>query len=188
MIREWRNFVESIAQRPSSNASAHRPNVDSDALSDNEYLKRVQLLRVAVDGIHTSSVERTRSIDTKASFSVLAVGVLAAFTFPELISSATCYWGILPVGLMIASIVFSVAALWPTRFWAQGADDAVLHLRDPSKCSDLEAEELLLESVVKETTARDAYNEKRAKWVKWSLGTLLAGVVTMMPILIVNSR
>ena len=52
-----------------------------ERLASRERLQRIRLLSSELDTLRNAAIERTRSIDTKSSFVVVAAGVLAGATF-----------------------------------------------------------------------------------------------------------
>lgn len=151
-----------------------------------ERAKRVRLLNTALDAIRHSAVERTRSIDAKSSFVVIAAGVLAGATLASLVTARTYYIGLIPFALTTASVIASIVALWPTKLWAPSGRLVVdTWVDDPIKGVVLD--DYLLEVKAREVEARDVNNEHRATATKTGLILLAASLVSALAVVGINA-
>jgi hypothetical protein len=144
------------------------------------------VLSEELDVIRHAALERTRGIDSKSSFAVVAAGVLAGATFTGLVTAKSFYLGMIPFAFTIASVIAAVKALWPTWVWAPSAR-AVVNRWVNHTISQEDLEDCILEVKVREVEARDAYNERRAKATKLSLVLLIVSLSTALIVVGINA-
>ncbi|WP_188742700.1 hypothetical protein [Agromyces bauzanensis] len=154
--------------------------------SAQERAKRIRILNAELDVLRGASSERSRTIDTKASFIVVVAGVLASVTGLSLVSTETWLVGLLPFGLTVAAVAVATAALWPRKIDLPSAREVVDAWVDADMPAD-ELEDNVLEVKAQEVTNRDAQNEKRAKLTNWGFGLVLAGLVTTLAVVILTT-
>ena len=82
-----------------------------ERLASRERLQRIRLLSSELDTLRNAAIERTRSIDTKSSFVVVAAGVLAGATFTGLVDARSWYLGLVPFALTVATIIAAAVGL-----------------------------------------------------------------------------
>jgi len=148
-------------------------------LAREQRLARIRLLSSELDNIRLSSLERTRSIDTKASFVVVAAGVIAAAAFDSLNNSDIGLFAIFPVALTVATVVVAAVALWPAKLESASGRDVVNEWVDAAMTPD-DLEDSLLEVKVVEIEFRDARNESKGLATKWAFGLLVSSLVTAL--------
>lgn len=154
--------------------------------SAQERTKRIRILNAELDVIRNASYERSRTIDTKASFIVVAAGVLASVTGLSLVAPATWFIGLVPFALTVAAVAVATVALWPRKIGLPSARQVV----DAWVDADMPAAELednVLEVKAQEVTNRDAQNEKRAKLTNWGFTLLLAGLASTLVVVTLNA-
>lgn len=154
--------------------------------SASERSKRIRILNAELDVIRNASYERSRTIDTKASFIVVAAGVLASVTGLSLVVAETWFIGLVPFGLTIAAVAVATVALWPRKIGLPSAREVV----DAWVDADMPAYELednVLEVKAQEVTNRDSLNEKRAGLTNWGFSLLLAGLASTLVVVILNA-
>jgi hypothetical protein len=118
-------------------------------------------------------------IDTKASFIVVAAGVLASVTGLSLL-------GLMPFGLTVAAVAVAIVALWPRKIDLPSAREVVDAWVDADMPAD-ELEDNVLEVKAQEITNRNVQNEKRADLTNWGFSLLLAGLVTSFVVVALNA-
>jgi hypothetical protein len=154
--------------------------------SAEERAKRIRILNAELDVIRSASYERSRTIDTKASFIVVAAGVLASVTGLSLVVAETWFVGLLPFGLTIAAVAVATVALWPRKLGLPSARQVV----DAWVDADIPADELednVLEVKALEITNRDELNKKRAALTNWGFSLLLAGLASTLIVVVLNA-
>ena len=154
--------------------------------SAQERAKRIRILNAELDVLRAASSERSRTIDTKASFIVVVAGVLASVTGLSLVSTDTWLVGLLPFGLTVAAVAVATAALWPRKIDLPSAREVVDAWVDADMPAD-ELEDNVLEVKAQEVTNRDAQNEKRAKLTNWGFSLVLAGLVATLVVVTLNA-
>jgi hypothetical protein len=145
---------------------------------------RIRLLNAELDSIRQSAVERTRSIDSKSSFAVVAAGVLAGATFTGLVTADTYFIGLIPFALTVASVIAAIIALWPTRVWAPSGRLVVTEWVDKHGLTPEVLADNLLEVKAREVEKRDEYNERRSKATK--AGLVLLGLSLIASLIVVG--
>lgn len=149
-------------------------------------MARTRLLSAELDTLRDSAWERTRSIDTKASFVVVSAGVVAAATSTGLISADTWFLGAIPLGLTLATIIVAAAALWPVAIKHPTGQALVDRWLDT--CESLDALEIyLLKMKASEIRLRNDANQRRGKLTKWAFKLLIAAVATTLVVAILNA-
>lgn len=151
-----------------------------------ERAARIRLLNADLEVLRATAIERTRQTETKASFIVVAAGVLASAAGIELITTDTWLVGLLPFGLTIATVVVSTVALWPRKLDVPSARSIVNRWVDSSK-SVAELDDYLLEVKAHEVELRDDQNELRMKWTKRGFKLLLLSLVTALLVAAANA-
>ncbi|MGR6743173.1 hypothetical protein ACU6RU_14170 [Microbacterium sp. F1-18] len=144
-----------------------------------EKLKRIRLLNADLEVLRSAAVERTRQAETKASFIVVAAGVLASATGVGLITIDTWLIGVVPFGLTVATVALATVALWPRKLDVASARNLVDNWVESEK-SAADLEDYLLEVKAVEIARRDAQNEQRVKWSKRAFAYLLASLVAAL--------
>lgn len=154
--------------------------------SAQERAKRIRILSAELDVLRGAASERSRTIETKASFVVVVAGVLASVTGLSLVTIDTWLVGLLPFGLTIAAVAVATAALWPRKLDVPSARQVVDAWVD-ADMTGAELEDHVLEVKAKEVTKRDEQNEERAKLTKWGFGLVLAGLVATLALVTLNA-
>lgn len=154
--------------------------------SAQERTKRIRILNAELDVLRGASAERSRTIDTKASFVVVVAGVLASVTGLSLVTTDTWLVGLVPFALTVAAVAVATAALWPRKIDLPSAREVVDAWVDADMPAD-ELEDNVLEVKAQEVTNRDAQNEDRAKLTNWGFGLVLAGLVTTLVVVTLNA-
>jgi len=143
----------------------------------------VQQLSTELDVQRAAAQDRATSVQTKASFLVLAAGLFSASTTavdvtqPSALAgiAAAPYLPVLPILCALATVVFCALALWPT------AQQVVI----PQKLTDdwLETsegaealEEFLLRMKVEAWDELQKITDRRVTYLKWGFGFLVAAV------------
>jgi hypothetical protein len=140
-------------------------------------LARIRLLNDELDRLRIAAFERTRSIDTKTSFVVVAAGVLASATFDNLVTGATSFVGLLPFGLTVATVWAAAVALWPTAIKQPTGQALVKRWVDACETPE-QLEDYLLEMKAHEIQLRNENNERRSGALKSGFRLLIAALVT----------
>lgn len=157
-----------------------------ERLASRERLQRIRLLSSELDTLRNAAIERTRSIDTKSSFVVVAAGVLAGATFTGLVDARSWYLGLVPFALTVATIIAAAVSLWPSTI--DSPSGRFLVTRWVNASERMEAmEDYILEVKVREIEKRNSKNEKRAKATKSAFVLLVSGVVTALLVAGINA-
>lgn len=154
--------------------------------SAEERAKRIRILNAELDVLRGASFERSRTIDTKASFIVVAAGVLASVTGLSLVAQETWFLGLVPFALTVAAVAVATVALWPRKIDLPSARQVVDAWVDADMPAD-ELEDNVLEVKAQEVTNRDTQNEKRAHLTNWGFSLLLAGLVSTLVVITLNA-
>jgi hypothetical protein len=137
---------------------------------------RVALLNAELDIQRVTADERSRSIQTKASFLVVAAGFLAGSVFGNQPDNVYWWVSILPLALALASVVLSAVALWPA-----GRDTAdPVGLRDKwidSTETAYALEIYLLKLKTNIYTATQDINDRQVKALKTGFVVLILAIV-----------
>lgn len=141
---------------------------------------RVRLLSDELDRLRLSAVERTRSIDTKASFVVVAAGVIATAAFDGLSDSRVWWIGLIAVILTVATVIVAAIALWPAKLESASGRAMVTEWVADTDMTPVTLEDSLLEVKALEIENRDRKNESRARATKWAFGLLVASLVAAL--------
>lgn len=154
--------------------------------SAQERTKRIRVLNAELDVLRTAATERSRTIDTKASFIVVAAGVLASVTGLSLVNVDTWLIGLLPFNLTVAAVAVAIVALWPRKIGVPSAREVVDTWVDADIAAD-ELEDNVLEVKAQEVSNRNTQNEERAQLTNWGFSLLLAGLVTSLITVTLNA-
>lgn len=152
-----------------------------ERMASEQRLSRIRLLSDELDRLRLSALERTRSIDTKASFVVVAAGVIAAAAFDGLANSQMWLIALIPVVLTVATVVVAAVALWPVKLESASGRDVVNEWVD-ADMTPSELEDSLLEVKAVEIEYRDAKNESKARATKWAFGLLVSSLVSALAV------
>ncbi|MET4159959.1 hypothetical protein [Agromyces sp. PvR057] len=143
-------------------------------------LERLGAVNAEAELLRLSSIERTKSIETKASFGVVVGGVLATANFAGLPTGAAWVFGAVPMSLTIAAMICATVALWP-RALRQASSAFLESLLDP----DL-TEAAYLERIRKvkmaETASRDVQNRQRSRFAKTGFVLLIISALATLSV------
>lgn len=148
--------------------------------------QRIRLLSAELDQSRHAAVERTRTTDTKASFLVVAAGVLAGVSGSELLSANTSFLGLFPLGFTLATVVAAAAALWPRALRVPSAPELVNRYVDDDITSE-ELEDHLLEVKKVEVENRNAQNEVKAELTAWGFVFLIVSMTTAVFVVVLSA-
>ncbi|MCM3614598.1 hypothetical protein M3672_09130 [Microbacterium enclense] len=151
-----------------------------------ERAARIRLLNTDLEVLRSTAIERTRQTETKASFIVVAAGVLASAAGIELIKTETWLAGLVPFTLTIATVVVAAVALWPRLLNVPSARKITNRWVDSDKSLD-DLDDYLLETKVVEIELRDKQNETRATWTKGGFVLLLISLFTALLVATANA-
>jgi hypothetical protein len=141
---------------------------------------RIRLLSDQLDHLRSSAVERTRSIDTKASFVVVAAGVIATTTFAGLDDSRTWLWGLVPLTFTIATVVAAAIALWPVKIESPSGRKMVSLWVDEDGLAPDVLEDRILEVKTVEVEYRDEKNETKGLATKFAFFFLILSLCSAL--------
>lgn len=142
--------------------------------ADDRRAQRITLLNQEFIELRSAAVERTRSLDTKASFLVVAAGILASATGLGLVRAETFFVGLVPFTLTLATVVAATIALWPRSLQQAGARELITLVDSSLDGPGLEDE--LLELRKEEVEHRNTQNEMKGLFTKCGFGLLLASL------------
>lgn len=147
---------------------------------------RIRLLNAELDSLRATALERTRQTETKASFIVVAAGVLASAAGIELITIDTWLIGLVPFSLFIVTVLVSTVALWPRVLNVPSARSIVNRWVNRDE-APVELDDYLLEVKAQEIELRDLQNELRMKWTKRGFRLLLLSLLTALIVATINA-
>ena len=142
---------------------------------------RVRLLSAELDIIRVASIERTRALTTKASFVVVAAGLVASATGIGLVNRDTYFIGLVPFVLTILTVLAATVALWPRQFTVGSASNLVSEWLD-SEFTEDQIDEALVTVKMREAVSRDEQNERASAWTKAAFVLLLLSLVTALAV------
>ncbi|WP_164878258.1 hypothetical protein [Microbacterium enclense] len=147
-----------------------------DALPD-----RVRLLSTELDNIRAASLERTKLLNTKASFVVVAAGLIGSTSSAGVRDSGSALLWLIPFGLTFLTVLTCTITLWPKKLRVAGAEGLVGELK-VSETSRDEAEDFILQIKVEEVKSRDEQYRVGARWVKIAFVLLLLSLVAVVAV------
>jgi p-aminobenzoyl-glutamate transporter AbgT len=133
---------------------------------------RIDLLSTEADVQRQAASDRATSVQNKASFVVLAAGLL---TTTSLLDPKAQWLVAIPLVLTLATVILSAAALWPARLKVIEPRLLVKKWLD-TKASDDALAAYLLEAKVEAFEQQQARTDTRVKALKWSFVLLSASV------------
>lgn len=143
-------------------------------------IARIRLLSAELETQRNLAIERTRSIESKAGFLVLAGGLLAAQAVPVFantqISALAVVLAVTRLVLAFSVTLFATMVLWPLRIPELGPDGFIKKWID--SCEPKGAlEDYILEVKARTIAKRNAKNETRAKLLKAGFVLLVIGIL-----------
>ncbi len=120
-------------------------------------------------------VDRGKTQETKASFVLVAVGLVAGISSPRLADSPFGAIGLLPIAIALVSATMAVLVLWPRWVKVVHAENLILKWVDSTETQEA-LEDYLLESKKDEIKSRDEKYEKSTPHLKWAFWLLLFSV------------
>lgn len=150
-----------------------------------ERLLRIRALSTELDAQRQFAIDRGKTQETKASFVLVVVGLVASISSAQL--TDTPFWaiGLFPIAVALLSAVMAVLVLWPRQI--DVVDAAKLMLKWVDSCESQESlEDYLLESKKDEIKARDEKYESATPHLKWAFRLLLSSVAVLFIVAILN--
>lgn len=144
-----------------------------------ERLARVRLLSAELSELRVASVERTRSLDAKASFLVIAAGVLGTSIGLGVLSPEIIALSLTPLSLVAGTLLCATVALWP-RATKLPSGREVVNRWVEAKMTAAELEDHLLEVKAEEVANRDKGNQLKARYVKFGFVLLVISIYVVM--------
>ncbi|UNK71729.1 hypothetical protein [Microbacterium sp. H1-D42] len=154
--------------------------------SAEERAKRIRMLNAELDVRRVASSDRTKTIETKATFVVAVAALLASVTGLSLVTLETFLVGLIPLGLMVAAVASAMMALWPRKLDVPSARSLVDTQVESPKTAD-ELDDFILEVKAKEITKRDDQTEERAKHTARAFKFVFAGLVFTLLVVALNA-
>jgi len=154
--------------------------------SAEERAERIRILNAELDVRRVASSDRTKTIETKATFVVAVAALLASVTGLSLVTLDTYLVGLIPLGLMIAAVASAMMALWPRKLDVPSARSLVDTQVESPKTAD-ELDDFILEVKAKEITKRDDQTEERAKHTTRGFKFVFAGLVCTLFVVALNT-
>ena len=148
-------------------------------------LLRIQALSTELDAQRQFVVDRGKTQETKASFVLVAVGLVAGISSPRLADSPFWAIGLLPIAIALVSATMAVLVLWPRSVKVVHAENLILKWVDSTETQEA-LEDYLLESKKDEIKSRDEKYEKATPHLKWAFWLLLVSVGVLFIVEIVN--
>lgn len=170
------HVVGGCAPYPELMRWGRKSDVSIDALPD-----RVRLLSAELDNIRAASLERTKLLNTKASFVVVAAGLIGSASSTGVRESESALLWLIPFGLTFLTVLTCTITLWPKKLRVAGAEGLVGELKVSESSRD-EAEDFLLRIKVEEVKSRDEQYKVGSRWVKIAFVLLLLSLVSVVAV------
>lgn len=137
-------------------------------------------MSVELEAQRQFAADRTRSIESKAGFLVVAGGLLAAQTLPTLahgpLQRLALVLAVTRLVIAFAVTLLAAMALWPLQLKELGPDQFIKKWID--SCEAIASlEDYILEVKARTITHRNAMNESRARLLKSGFIVLIVGIV-----------
>lgn len=143
-------------------------------------LDRIRLMSSELEIERQLAIDRTRSIDSKSAFLVVAGGLLATQTFPKLTShhqlDMALSLALLPLVLALAVTLVASMALWPLKLKEVEPDKFIRRWIDSTEPASA-LEDYILELRARTISFRNEKNEGRARLMKFGFILLVIGIV-----------
>jgi len=157
----------------------------ADASPENARLLRIRTLSSELDAQRQFAADRGKTQESKASFILVVVGLVAGITLTRLADSPLWFLDLLPSAVALSAAVFSVLVLWPRTIEVVKADSLVSKWIE-SEAGQEALEDYLLESKKREIASRDKKYEHATPHLKWAFRLLLVSVGVLFVVGIVN--
>lgn len=155
------------------------------ASTESARLLRIRALSTELDAQRQFVTDRGKTQESKASFILVVVGLVASFSSTRFTGSPFWAIGLLPVVVALASAVMAVLVLWPRLLKVVDAESLVKTWIDNSKTQE-ELEDYLLESKKDEIKARDKKYKDVTPHLKWAFRLLLVSVTVLFIVEVVT--
>lgn len=148
-------------------------------------LLRIRVLSTELDAQRQFVIDRGTTQESKASFVLVVVGLVASISSARL--SGSPFWGIslLPIAVALASAVMAVLVLWPRSVKVVDAEKLILKWVDSTEGQEA-LEDYLLETKKDEIRARDSKYNDATPHAKWAFRLLVVSVAVLFIAEIVN--
>lgn len=144
--------------------------------------QRIRLLQAQADIALAHSMERTRSIETKASFVVAGAGLIATALIPIAAAADSVLLAgltIVPLAIAVFTIVYAVRAIRPLALEVPSPRHMIDQYLDSSLSAD-ELEDYILEIRAVEVDKRDLLNDTRWKALRVGFRLLVASMISLV--------
>ena len=147
---------------------------------------RIRLLSAELATGLTRAIDRTRSIETKASFIAAAAGLVASATIPTVATGRYWFVAVVPLGLAVVTVIYAARALWPKSLEVSGARLLVDTYVDAEMTPET-LEDHLLEVRAVEIEKRDESNIERTKRMTVGFSCLSLSLAALVLIAVLNA-
>lgn len=148
-------------------------------------LLRIRALSTELDAQRQFAIDRGKTQETKASFILVVVGLVASISSTQLAGSPFWAVGLLPMVVALASAVLAVFVLWPRKVRVVDAEKLLLKWVDSTESQEA-LEDYLLESKKDEIKARDDKYNGATSHIRWAFQLLLVSLAVLFIVEIVN--
>lgn len=150
-------------------------------MSVDHFAARVRLLSAELDKTREAAVERTRLLNTKASFVVVAAGVIGSASSVGVQEADSGLIWLIPYALTFLTVLAATITLWPRRLQVGGGREMVTEWR-VSELTDESLEDHILEVKASEIESRDAQFKTGARWTRAAFVLLLLSLISVVAV------
>ncbi len=148
-------------------------------------LQRIRALSIELDAQRQFAIDRGKTQETKASFILVVVGLVAGVAFAQLAGTPLWAVGLLPLILALSSAVMAVLVLWPRTIDVVDADSLINKWVDNEESQEA-LEDYLLESKKREIVTRDSKYKATTPHLRWAFRLLLVSMSVLFAVAVVN--
>ncbi|GEM_PF-4181158 len=140
---------------------------------------RIRLLSEELDRTRDAALERSRLLNTKASFVVVAAGVIASVSSVGIGDREAGLAWVVPFSLTFLTVLTATVTLWPRKLKVAGGREMVTAWRE-SELTEYDLVDHLLEVKVQEVESRDAQYRLGSIWTKVAFVFLLMSLISVV--------
>ncbi len=148
-------------------------------------LQRIRALSAELDVQRQTAVDRGKTQDSKASFVLVVVGLVASVASARLADSSLWVLALLPLIAALAAAAEAVVVLWPRSIKVVDASALTLAWVDSDQTQE-QLEDYLLESKRKEILARDDRHRHSTPHLRSAFRLLIVSVAILFAVTIID--
>lgn len=148
-------------------------------------LQRIRTLSAELDVQRQTAVDRGKTQDSKASFVLVVVGLVASVASARLGHSPLWVLGSLPIVAALAAAAEAVVVLWPRSIKVVDASALTLAWVDSNQTQE-QLEDYLLESKREEILARDDRHKRSTPHLRRAFRLLIVSVAILFIVTVID--